>query len=259
MLEIATAVICADLIWNLNIFFGLYAEGVVLAGNNVTHYPIRYIEGHPYAGTFIIARELCLQEQDAYHSFYTQKKRTCMEACWTDPSCMAFSSEFFNENISCRLTSKRLLNIDFAVNENASFGFKTEVIPNRFYGVQSDGMLYVLYNESRLLATAKLICATIPGHRLGIFTTEQHYNALRRIQTITGQEFIVDMTTGSNGNPMWGDGTYFQNTPLAANVTLPPSGVNETWSFINNQFRPLTPPNYSRYFVCQANPLGQNW
>nr|XP_053637660.1 uncharacterized protein LOC128692536 [Cherax quadricarinatus] len=161
----------------------------------------------------------------------------------------------------CRLARGGPTNYPTINATNATYFYRQDSIPGT-YSWGKDGLLYLNTMMLKKYADAKTYCASIPGHRLGIFKTIQQKDILLALPVLSSGKWALDLVNNGTG-PVWGDGTMYYNTELGQNfsiVEIPntrgvPMGI---YVYISGNIT-TGYEDILRNFQCQFNPAGVDW
>ncbi|XP_066942064.1 uncharacterized protein [Macrobrachium rosenbergii] len=204
-------------------------SGLEDAGDDLSQYQIKFIENEHFHGSFVLTEGLVIPEEDSFYEIPADNLCQCRSACRSYVPCQAASAEPFGGRLLCRLSLSSPGETDLKVLQNASYFFFTSAISNRFYGIQTDGFLYVFANFWGPFPDSSDFCKKIPGHRLGLYGTDE------QVQAITD---LFQLVEDKDNQQIWTD--------------RGDDGKKE-------HFRSGTFASDQRkaYAVCQADPLGK--
>ncbi|XP_068226076.1 uncharacterized protein [Palaemon carinicauda] len=204
------------------------ASVLTSAGNDLSNYTIRFVEGEELRGGVIISDGLVIPESDSFYSIEVDSFCECRMACWTNALCKAASTEPFEGKFLCRLSKNSPRYTDLKILGNATYFFFTSAIYNQLYKIMSDGFLYLYAAEWRDISYALTYCKQIPGHRLGMYDTPAQVEAIKNILVWTQHNDARAWTNQEDS----GQKMYIEKTGTFAKV------------------------HPQAYVICQANPFG---
>ncbi|XP_068221055.1 uncharacterized protein [Palaemon carinicauda] len=199
-------------------------------GDDLSHYEIKFIKNERLRqskGSFVLTEGLVISEADSFYKVVVDNLCTCRMACWSHSRCQAASTEPFEGKDLCRLSSEAPMFTNLTTLENATYFFYTSAIDNRFYGMQGDNHLYVFANHWATYPNSSNFCKRIPGHRLGIYETDDQLQAIENLFQLVGDK---------NNKQIWTDHQ--------------PKGENQYYKAGN-----FSSDQPEAFTVCQANPL----
>ncbi|XP_068226075.1 uncharacterized protein [Palaemon carinicauda] len=205
------------------------ASVLTSAGNDLSNYTIRFVEGEELRGGVIISDGLVIPESDSFYSIKVDSFCKCRMVCWTRASCLSASLEPFEGKFLCRLSIKSPMLADLKILGNATYFFFTSVIQNTFYGMMSDGFLYLYVEDWKDSKYALTYCKQLPGHRVGMYDTPVQVQAIMNVLLLAQTTTYARAWTSQENS---GGKLYIEKSGTFAN------GYKNA------------------HVVCQANPFG---
>ncbi|KAG7167294.1 hypothetical protein Hamer_G017206 [Homarus americanus] len=128
------------------------------------------------------------------------------------------------------------------------------------YEMLEDNLLYLVLPQASSLIAAKSDCEKIPGHRLALLKTDNHFQAVKKRMSGLDMTLRIDLLKFQNGDEVWGDGTPFSLSQIIetgetsmVSLYFVPVILNSNLNFQIYNFQDALYP------LCQANPFGQDW
>lgn len=219
---------------------------------------------HSPKGNFFMAPRMTITSTQAQHILTKNVTNcTCKSACFA-VACKAWSVVKVSDGkAECRLANVGPTSVIPIKNTDATYFFREDSIEGTYSFQEGDDLLYVEMNNKMSFDNGNRTCGFIPGHRLIIIKTEVQYRYLQILwenhQTYWVVLNLKKIVTGLSMEPVWGDGTPYNQTELQEDYRVDGDGNNFDVYVIYYRKIDDYVRNYAYTIICQANPLGVEW
>ncbi|XP_042236086.1 uncharacterized protein LOC121875559 [Homarus americanus] len=162
-------------------------------------------------GDFMVVMNTKVDDSSTLYTVSLPSLCNCVTACWTTNLCDSASFQTLAAGGECRLSTTGPSKTVVVSDEDARYVYWLESVNGKTW-VGSDGLLYLALSQSKIF-NAAAACESIPGARLGVYTTSESYQDLKKYndQIPWNERICVDLKKVNN-ILTWGDGTPYSST-----------------------------------------------
>ncbi|XP_042225112.1 uncharacterized protein LOC121868514 [Homarus americanus] len=230
------------------------------------HPSVLLVESTVFGNMILAPGKMISEDNDIYDTVNVTPPSicSCRTACWSSRRCVSAvvleTEDGANNTVQCHLSEKVPMDSTFTDNPNATYIFWQESVQSVMYEMLEDNLLYLVLPQASSLIAAKSDCEKIPGHRLALLKTDNHFQAVKKRMSGLDMTLRIDLLKFQNGDEVWGDGTPFSLSQIIetgetsmVSLYFVPVILNSNLNFQIYNFQDALYP------LCQANPFGQDW